>query len=143
MRAGGGERLGGLALSKAEGISLLATAVAEARVEVLDREARRRELLLGLGVERAVDLDREAVAVFLGVLLHELLINLYLMTTAVARRCFGKVGFGASKWAALAFFPVCVSLFLLSGVVNEKIKGNFEDENAKFRPLPPVPDTGC
>ena len=25
----------------------------------------------------------------------------------------------------------------------EKIKGNFEDENAKFRPLPPVPDTGC
>ena len=69
--------------------------------------------------------------------------NLYLMTTAVARRCFGKVGFGASKWAPLAFFPVCVSLFLLSGVVNEKIKGNFEDENAKFRPLPPVPDTGC
>ena len=43
----------------------------------------------------------------------------------------------------LAFFPVCVSLFLLSGVVNEKIKGNFEDENAKFRPVPPVPDTGC
>ena len=38
---------------------------------------------------------------------------------------------------------VCVSLFLLSGVVNEKIKGQFEDENAKFRPLPPVPDTGC
>ena len=70
-------------------------------------------------------------------------INLYLMTTAVARRCFGKVGFGASKWAPLAFFPVCVSLFLLSGVVNEKIKGQFEDENAKFRPLPPVPDTGC
>ena len=70
-------------------------------------------------------------------------INLYLMTTAVARRCFGKVNFGASKWAPLAFFPVCVSLFLLSGVVNEKIKGQFEDENAKFRPLPPVPDTGC
>ncbi len=70
-------------------------------------------------------------------------INLYLMTTAVARRCFGKVGLGASKWAPLAFFPVCVSLFLLSGVVNEKIKGQFEDENAKFRPLPPVPDTGC
>ena len=38
---------------------------------------------------------------------------------------------------------VCVSLFLLSGVVNENIKGQFEDENAKFRPLPPVPDTGC
>ena len=37
-----------------EGTSLPATAVAEARVEVLDREARRRELLLGLGVERAV-----------------------------------------------------------------------------------------
>tara|TARA_B100000609_G_C16850826_1_gene250231 strand:- start:118 stop:531 length:414 start_codon:yes stop_codon:yes gene_type:complete len=70
-------------------------------------------------------------------------INLYLMTTAVARRVFGKVNFGASKWAPLAFFPVCVSLFLLSGVVNEKIKGQFEDENAKFRPLPPVPDTGC
>ena len=70
-------------------------------------------------------------------------INLYLMTTAVARRCFCKVGLGASKWAPLAFFPVCVSLFLLSGVVNEKIKGQFEDENAKFRPLPPVPDTGC
>ena len=70
-------------------------------------------------------------------------INLYLMTTAVARRCFGKVNFGASKWAPLAFFPVCVSLFLLSGVVNEKIKGQFEDENAKFRPVPPVPDTGC
>ena len=70
-------------------------------------------------------------------------INLYLMTTAVARRCFGKVGFGASKWAPLAFFPVCVSLFLLSGVVNEKIKGQFEDGNAKFRPVPPVPDTGC
>ena len=70
-------------------------------------------------------------------------INLYLMTTAVARRCFGKVNFGASKWAPLAFFPVCVSLFLLSGVVNEKIKGQFQDENAKFRPLPPVPDTGC
>ena len=47
------------------------------------------------------------------------------------------------SWAPLAFFPVCVSLFLLSGVVNEKIKGQFEDENAKFRPLPPVPDTGC
>ena len=31
----------------------------------------------------------------------------------------------------------------ISGVVNEKIKGQFEDENAKFRPLPPVPDTGC
>ena len=30
-----------------------------------------------------------------------------------------------------------------AGVVNEKIKGQFEDENAKFRPLPPVPDTGC
>ena len=129
------------------GTSLPAAAVAEARVEVLDREARRGELLLGLGVERAVDLDREAVAVFLGVLLHELLpgyvINLYLMTTAVARRCFGKVGFGTSKWAPLAFFPVCVSLFLLSGVVNEKIKGQFEDDNAKFRPVPPVPDTGC
>ena len=26
---------------------------------------------------------------------------------------------------------------------NEKIKGQFEDENAKFRPVPPVPDTGC
>ena len=25
----------------------------------------------------------------------------------------------------------------------EKIKGQFEDGNAKFRPLPPVPDTGC
>ena len=70
-------------------------------------------------------------------------INLYLMTTAVARRVFGKVNFGASKWAPLAFFPVCVSLFLLSGVVNEKIKGQFEDENAKFRPVPPVPDAGC
>ena len=70
-------------------------------------------------------------------------INLYLMTTAVARRCFGKANFGASKWAPLAFFPVCVSLFLLSGVVNEKIKGQFEDGNAKFRPVPPVPDTGC
>ena len=53
------------------------------------------------------------------------------------------MGFGASKWAPLAFFPVCISLFLLSGVVNEKIKGQFEDENAKFRPVPPVPDTGC
>ena len=45
--------------------------------------------------------------------------------------------------AMMAFFPVCVSLFLLSGVVNENIKGQFEDENAKFRPVPPVPDTGC
>jgi hypothetical protein len=44
---------------------------------------------------------------------------------------------------APSFFPVCVSLFLLSGVVNEKIKGQFEDANAKFRPVPPVPDTGC
>ena len=71
-------------------------------------------------------------------------INLYLLTTAVARRCFGKANFGASKWAPLAFFPVCVSLFLLSGVVNEKIKGHFAlDEMAKFRPVPPVPDTGC
>ena len=42
-----------------------------------------------------------------------------------------------------SWLAVCVSLFLLSGVVNEKIKGQFEDENAKFRPLPPVPDTGC
>ena len=45
-----------------------------------------------------------------------------------------------------AEFNGCVAVqgsWLLSGVVNEKIKGQFEDENAKFRPLPPVPDTGC
>ena len=33
--------------------------------------------------------------------------------------------------------------FALVISMNEKIKGNFEDANAKFRPLPPVPDTGC
>ena len=47
--------------------------VAELRVEVLDGEARRVEFLLRLRVERAVDLDGEAVAELLGVLLHELL----------------------------------------------------------------------
>jgi hypothetical protein len=47
------------------------------------------------------------------------------------------------RFALVISIPVCVSLFLLSGVVNEKIKGQFEDENAKFRPVPPVPDTGC
>ena len=57
------------------------------------------------------------------------------------RRDVGPVGL--TGLLRTDFFPVCVSLFLLSGVVNEKIKGQFEDENAKFRPVPPVPDTGC
>ena len=54
-------------------------------------------------------------------------INTYLMATVVARRCFGKVGFGASPWSVLAFFPVVVTCFLLAGKANEAVKANFAD----------------
>mmetsp|Transcript_29978 Transcript_29978/g.90124 ORF Transcript_29978/g.90124 Transcript_29978/m.90124 type:complete len:213 (+) Transcript_29978:739-1377(+) len=53
-------------------------------------------------------------------------INLYLMATAVARRCLDKPTFGASPWSPLAFAPACIACFLLAGKANEAVKKNFD-----------------
>lgn len=52
-------------------------------------------------------------------------INVYLLGTVVARRCFGKA-IGASPWSILGFVPVPIVIFILSGKFNQAVKSHFD-----------------